>query len=356
MRPATRRALMNGLRLLLLPFAVLACSAPSSEEQVRATSSAIVGGDASPSTHDAVVFIGNPVDHTVCTGTLVAPDVVVTARHCVSRMKDETASGACKSDGTHGGDPNAQELAADYKASDLDVFVGPSTPKLTKTLMPAAIGKTIVHDDATSICNHDVAFLVLDRAVTAPIAKLRTTPPVAGEKLTLVGYGDDVTGGLPAARQERSVDVLVVGPYDSPGGGGLAPAELLVSEGGCYGDSGGPTLDDSGDIVSIDSRGASAGKGPSGCEGANEVHTSVASFGALATRALAIAIGVPTDAGADADAPDPAPDPPEADAPTTTSSSCSAGARSGSSFGGAIVAAVIAAAARRRRRLRSEQR
>src|SRR5450631_3812266 len=72
---------------------VVACSAPPSgpSERVARTSEAIVNGTASPATQNFAVLVEHKVSCTTtgctydeCTGTLVAPNLVLTARHCVS--------------------------------------------------------------------------------------------------------------------------------------------------------------------------------------------------------------------------------------------------------------------------------
>jgi V8-like Glu-specific endopeptidase len=57
------------------------CSAPSSGEARRGTQGKIVNGTESTEEHDATIFIANAVG--ACTGTMIAPNLVLTAAHCV---------------------------------------------------------------------------------------------------------------------------------------------------------------------------------------------------------------------------------------------------------------------------------
>src|SRR5262245_33943541 len=64
-----------------------ACSARGSDEIWRERAAAIVSGEPSPSPgDDAVVFLRQAIsgNEILCTGTLIAPNLVATARHCVA--------------------------------------------------------------------------------------------------------------------------------------------------------------------------------------------------------------------------------------------------------------------------------
>src|SRR5215207_6280492 len=64
--------------------ALTACAAPIAEpETLAATELAIVGGTTSTTEQDGAVLISEDGIRS-CTGTLIAPNLVLTARHCVS--------------------------------------------------------------------------------------------------------------------------------------------------------------------------------------------------------------------------------------------------------------------------------
>lgn len=262
------------------------------EPTVGAARQAIVGGDASPAAHDSVVFlvhVGPKGWEFACSATLVAPNLVLTARHCVSDIGDPNVS--CDVDGRQlaGG-----SLGADRDATGFAVYVGPKTPTAAASGAPAAKGRAIVHDGAATLCGHDLAFIVLDRDVpSAVVAPVRLSgAPAVGEELVAVGYGQTTTGAAPAVRQERSgVRVRYVGPNVDPA---VAPGDFVVSESDCEGDSGGPGLSPAtGAVVGVATRVGTA-KGTASCvdSKANSVfvfYTQLAAFGEVARRAFAAA-------------------------------------------------------------------
>src|SRR5579883_2057562 len=67
---------------LAIGLGVAACGAPPSE-RVGETRSAIVNGSPSDSSQDFAVHVVLANYANACTGTLVAPDLVMTAQHCV---------------------------------------------------------------------------------------------------------------------------------------------------------------------------------------------------------------------------------------------------------------------------------
>ncbi len=269
------------------------------KELGRATSP-IINGIASTSDQDAVVLLvlrvrGQGVGQ--CTGTLVAPKLVVTARHCVAEIED--GDGACSASGNPvgGGTPTA----IDFAAADIDVYTGTQATRFTSsTSKAAAHGKQLVHEGRSTLCNSDVAFIVLDRSVQGRIAPMRLkTPPVLGEKLTAVGWGLTEDGTLPRERVQRSgIAVTKVGPFvqDLQSGIGIGPSELMAGESTCSGDSGGPTFSSKGALVGIVSRGSN-GQEPTPaspaahCLGPNvvKIFTHLSQKSALVTKAFSLA-------------------------------------------------------------------
>src|SRR5688500_7341829 len=108
------------MRRIVIAAALLAAAcgpSPQDSEKTATKSAAIIDGTASSVDQDSVVLITIGA-RGGCTGTLVAPNLVLTARHCVT----ETDGGAlCKTDGTayEGGG-----LGSNYPASALLVYKG----------------------------------------------------------------------------------------------------------------------------------------------------------------------------------------------------------------------------------------
>ncbi|MDB4937879.1 MAG: hypothetical protein JWP87_4851 [Labilithrix sp.] len=248
-------------------------------EPLARAASPIIAGTPSTSDQDAVVLLAIYEAgqlHGTCTGTLVAPNLVLTARHCVSATDRgalcNASGGALQEGAVHG----------DYAASDLYVYTGvDGVRNVYDPNRAAARGKQLVHENVSTMCNSDVAFIVLQSSVQGRIAPLRLKGAAReGEKLTAVGWGLTEAGDLPAKRQQREgVAVNYVGPVtlDPASTIGLGDSELLVGESICSGDSGGPAFSAKGAVVGVVSRGGGGAANPSN-ESANCVGRDVLNF------------------------------------------------------------------------------
>jgi hypothetical protein len=193
---------------------------------------------------------------------MVAPNLVLTARHCVSRT-DEGALCSAAGSIISGG-----RVVDDHAPGEIGIYRGKDAILLADDDMAAtAHGKQLVIDESNTICNGDLAFIVLDRAINGPVASLRLSGGAReGEELTSVGWGLTEGGQLPRERQQRrGIPVLAAGPktLDSATDIGLGDAEFLVGESICQGDSGGPAFSSKGALVGVVSRGGGGTGDPS---------------------------------------------------------------------------------------------
>lgn len=284
-------------RLVLVVLA--ACANPG--EETGRVSAAIVNGTASVAAQDFVVQLALPATDgsptAACSGSLVAKNLVLTARHCVCDHDQDTG-----------------RWGATYRASAFSVYVGQDAPqKIAAAAAPGAKGKRIVTELADM--GEDLAFIVLDTDVDGPLAKVRLDRPVSkAEKMTLVGYGMNELDASPDVRMQRGATVTAVAPGSSqfhP----LSEGEFVTTQGTCYGDSGGAVISaTTGAVVGVVAEVISAGwdgvHPSSNCVGAEAFHTELRPFRTLVDTAFAAA-GASPQLEPDPDAP-PAPSRPSA--------------------------------------------
>jgi hypothetical protein len=211
---------------------------------------AIVGGEPSPygSDDDAVLLLRTEVDaqELVCSAALVAPNLALTARHCVSHLVRGAFSCTVRGE-LESLDPDAGVLGLHLPPETLEFHSGPADRREL-----VARGREVLSTLSETICVNDIALVVLDRELDLPILPLRVDGRAnLAEEVTLLGYGlDDAMyerGLVPSEDLERNRrdDLVIsdVGP-EAAEDATSAPPRTIVLEGpsGCLGDSGGPLL------------------------------------------------------------------------------------------------------------------
>ncbi len=247
---STRISVPTFLASLALSALAFGC-AMDSADQTATASAPIINGVASGTNDNSAVWVGildsDGYPRGMCSGVLIADNVVLTARHCVSSTQDGGV--ACAKDGRpiSGG-----AVLRDYPADSLAILVGPYLSNKA-----AARGQQVFTTGATNLCNNDIAVVVLDRHIPdAMIAPVRlNSPPTKGENILAVGFGVSNTGGR-GRKRRADIPILSVGPAYTSTSGAVGPNEFSIGEGICSGDSGGPAYDmTTGAVVGLVSRG-----------------------------------------------------------------------------------------------------
>lgn len=367
----------------VLLIAAPGCSA-SGGEASSATQEAIVSGSVVTDPSSPFLYMNGPQGS--CTATLVAPNLVVTARHCAAATPEGpftcTSTGDLVMTGTSGG-----QIGTDDSPSSLSFYT--NARLLNGTLFvgaPDGAGAMILSTNTPTSCRDDIAFIILQQPIAGvtPATIRIDLPTQFGESVSAWGYGLTAEAGDPLALRVRSNATIAGVGYDVPTTGTqLAPLRAVrvgPDDITCNGDSGGPiTSNVTGAVVAIASLGAEASATLPACTGGGVSDTTGPRLGAyqsLAALAFSAAgatpilepgappLAFPADAGLEAgdDGGDMS-DPPEAGAEVTTKNvppemptnyraaggSCSAAPGHGSPFTFGVAAVAVAALVRRRR-------
>ena len=222
--------------LLFLCACLCACAAPPDDTAPDLPhTDEIIHGTRDYDRHPGVLALFT-TDGSLCTATLIAPRLVLTARHCVSRT---TPTLRCPS--------TDRQVLATRDPEEIDVLLG----ETTLVARDGRHGVASFVPPGDNLCDADVAVVALDRAITsiAPLRVARTNDTREGSAVTLVGFGargDSTRAGVGARYFRNGVRVLAD-----------TPTELLIGRGACEGDSGGPALDPrTGAVVGVLSRGS----------------------------------------------------------------------------------------------------
>ena len=313
---------------LALGIALVHCGAPVGDESTGVARAAIIGGVEVDDPNSPVLFLRGPQGF--CSATLIAPTLVVTARHCIADLAPGnvvcTPSGDLASNSPGGG------LGADDSPADIAAFLSSHVQQARTGGTPDANATAILSTQSTSTCKDDLAFVVLDRVLPGlqPVAVRLTAPTELGEDVSLWGYGlTDEAASVPALRLRDGVQVVGIGPDQPTTLTQEAPVRAVRLGPGslsCNGDSGGPVMSAStGAVVAIISFGEEAASNEScpDISGNQTTGPRLAEYATLAMQAFNAAgalpileSGGPSDASAGStDDGNAADDLPEADAP-----------------------------------------
>jgi len=255
---------MRASRLVVLPLFVLAtwaCTGTSSPDPVGTLSQRIQGGtlDTGDSAVVGVLIGSGGQVQALCSGSLIGPNLVLTAHHCVADVGSVSSCGSA-----FGALYSASSfmVTTSYDAAAA-VFNGAGNmPSADNTTWWGASSVAVPGDN---ICGDDIAALTL----SAPISGVCPLIPdvdqaiTDGETYEAVGFGITSPNGQTAGTRYDVTGMTVecVGATDCQDNTISANQEWeggsSASKGTCEGDSGGPALDSLGRIIGTVSRGPS---------------------------------------------------------------------------------------------------
>lgn len=180
--------------------AIAACSAGGEEAAEKATDAIIGGVDATSADWNAVGAMGRVnaagASRSFCTGTLIAPNVVLTAKHCAMESASDPES------------PTHTETGTVY------FLIGPNSRQPLRKIKATAVTPSSIFRGGFTGLGSDVALYTLSESITDIVPlKVAITPPKTTDEglgFVAIGYGVQDAAGRSGTRKTGRVTLRAV--------------------------------------------------------------------------------------------------------------------------------------------------
>lgn len=222
---------------------------------------AIQGGTLDTTSNNVVAILIGAGQGGICTGSLIAPNLVLTARHCVAALSQASLD-----------DCSAQPFGATFPVGSFRITNSPSAaaavyggasqwPTVNNTTWFTGAAISFPPTPGNTICGGDLALIRLSANIdnVCPLIPRVDSQLGTNELYRAVGYGVTSPNGQRAGTRYsvsgmtvfcagNCAEASISDPYEWVGG-------AQAAKGACQGDSGGPAIDSIGRVTGAVSRG-----------------------------------------------------------------------------------------------------